>query len=80
MLYAFEKESSRPTLDIDLLGLKINNDLLHFKEVFSDICQIEDETDAVVFNLNTIKTSKINKIDKYSGVRIKVETTLGNIR
>lgn len=80
LLYAFEKESSRPTLDIDLLGLKINNDLLHFRQVFADICQIEDETDAVVFNLNTIKTSSINKIDKYAGVRIKIETALGNIK
>ncbi len=80
LLYAFEGEASRPTMDIDLLGLKIDNDLLHFKDVFFEICQIEDATDAVTFNLNTLTTAKINKVDKYAGVRVKIEVRLGNIK
>lgn len=80
LLYAFEKEASRPTMDIDLLGLKIDNDLLHFKDVFFEICQIEDATDAVTFSLNTLTTAKINKVDKYAGVRVKIEVKLGNIK
>jgi predicted nucleotidyltransferase component of viral defense system len=80
LLYAFEKEASRPTLDIDLLGLKIDNDLLHFKDVFFEICQMEDTTDAVTFNLDTLTTAKINKVDKYAGVRVKIEVKLGNIK
>jgi predicted nucleotidyltransferase component of viral defense system len=80
LLYAFEKEASRPTLDIDLLGLEIANNLLHFKKVFYEICCIDDVTDAVTFNLDSLTTSKINKVDKYSGVRVKVEVRLGNIK
>jgi predicted nucleotidyltransferase component of viral defense system len=80
LLYAFEQEASRPTMDIDLLGLKIDNDLLHFKDVFFEICQIEDATDAVTFNLETLTTVRINKEDKYSGVRVKIEVKLGNIK
>jgi predicted nucleotidyltransferase component of viral defense system len=80
LLYAFEKEASRPTMDIDLLGLKIDNDLLHFKDVFFEICQIEDATDAVTFDLDSLTTAKINKVDKYAGVRVKIEVKLGNIK
>jgi predicted nucleotidyltransferase component of viral defense system len=80
LLYAFEKEASRPTMDIDLLGLRIDNDLIHFKDVFLEICQIEDATDAVTFNLDTLTTAKINKVDKYAGVRVKIEVKLGNIK
>jgi predicted nucleotidyltransferase component of viral defense system len=80
LLYAFEKEASRPTMDIDLLGLRIDNDLIHFKDVFLEICQIEDATDAVTFNLDTLTTASINKVDKYAGVRVKIEVKLGNIK
>jgi predicted nucleotidyltransferase component of viral defense system len=80
LLYAFEKEASRPTLDIDLLGLEIANNLLHFKKVFHEICCLEDSTDAVTFNLDSLTTAKINKVDKYSGVRVKIEVRLGNIK
>ncbi len=39
LLYALEQEKSRPTLDIDLLGLKMRSEQLHLKNVFTEICQ-----------------------------------------
>ena len=34
LLYALERETSRPTMDIDLLGLQISNNLAQFKQIF----------------------------------------------
>jgi hypothetical protein len=79
LLYALERETSRPTMDIDLLGLQLNN-LAQFKQIFYEICQIRDEGDAIDFHLETITVAEIKKEDKYSGVRIKVVVQLGNIK
>jgi predicted nucleotidyltransferase component of viral defense system len=80
LLYALEQEKSRPTLDIDLLGLKMKPEQLHLKQVFTEICQKNDQQDGVTFNLATLTTSEIAKEGKYSGVRIKVDALLGTMR
>ncbi len=80
LLYALEQEKSRPTLDIDLLGLKMRSEQLHLKNVFTEICQKNDEQDAVTFNMDSLTTSEIAKEGKYSGVRIKIEAFLGTMR
>lgn len=80
LLYALEQEKSRPTLDIDLLGLKMSPEQLYLKHVFTEICQKNDEQDGVIFNLGSLVTSEIAKEGKYSGVRIKVDALLGAIR
>jgi predicted nucleotidyltransferase component of viral defense system len=80
LLYALEQEKSRPTLDIDFLGLKMSPEQSHLKEVFSEICQKDDDQDGVIFNLDSLVTSEISKEGKYSGVRIKVEALLGTMR
>lgn len=50
LLYAFEKEAPRPTLDIDFLGIKIKNDVQTIKNVFKEIIAIPCD-DAIQFNL-----------------------------
>jgi predicted nucleotidyltransferase component of viral defense system len=80
LLYAFEQETSRPTMDLDLLGLHITNEQLKLKTVFQTISQITCEEDCVIFLSDAIATSELQKEGRYSGVRLKIEGRLGNIR
>lgn len=80
LLYAFEKETSRPTMDLDLLGLNIANEQLNLKTTFQNISQIPCEEDGVQFLYDSIATSEIQKEGRYSGIRIKIDARLGNIR
>jgi predicted nucleotidyltransferase component of viral defense system len=79
-LYALQQQKSRPTLDIDLLAIKISSEQLYLKEVFAEICRKVAEEDAVIFNIDSLTTSEIVKEGNYSGVRVKIEAQLGNIR
>jgi predicted nucleotidyltransferase component of viral defense system len=80
LLYALQQEKSRPTLDIDLLGMRLNSEQPYLKQVFTEICQQTDETDGVTFKLETLTTSEIAKEGKYSGVRVNVDALLGTMR
>lgn len=80
LLYAFEQETSRPTMDLDLLGVHITNEQLKLKTVFQTISQIACEVDGVIFLSDAITTSELQKEGRYSGVRLKIEGRLGNIR
>jgi predicted nucleotidyltransferase component of viral defense system len=80
LLYAFEKEYSRPTLDIDFLGVKIKNDMVHIKNVFIEICSMPCEEDGVDFDINTITTEEITKQKDYTGIRLSFVAHLDSIR
>jgi predicted nucleotidyltransferase component of viral defense system len=80
LLYALDGEKSRPTMDIDLLGLQIQNSHEHFKKIFTEICQIRYEQDGLRFLEDTLATSEIGKDRRYAGIRIGFEGRLGNIR
>jgi predicted nucleotidyltransferase component of viral defense system len=80
LLYAFEQETSRPTMDLDLLGLNIVNEQARLKTIFQSITQIACEEDGVVFLNDTITTSEINKEGRYTGIKLKIDGRLGNIR
>ena len=80
LLYALAQQKSRPTLDIDLLGIKLNPAQAHIENIFKEICQNSEEHDGVTFDIQSLTTSEIAKEDKYSGVRVKVEAFLGNMR
>ena len=43
LLFALDGFKARPTIDIDLLGERINNDRDNLKEVFQKVCAIECE-------------------------------------
>lgn len=80
LIYAIERESSRPTLDLDLLARKIEADQEKIKRIFQEICSMPCEEDGVIFDRDSIETSEIVKEGNYSGVRAKVLATLGNIK
>ncbi|MBV6439905.1 MAG: nucleotidyl transferase AbiEii/AbiGii toxin family protein [Haliscomenobacteraceae bacterium CHB4] len=79
LLYALEREKSRPTLDIDFLASKLRLDKEYFMEVFQVICCVPYEKDGVTFNLDSLDVQEIMERDKYAGLRIKVTAQLGNI-
>lgn len=80
LLYAFEQAVSRPTMDLDLLGLQIANEQTELKKIFQAICQLPCADDGVSFIHESVTTSEIEKESKYSGIRLKIDARLGNIR
>ena len=80
LLYAFEREYPRPTLDIDFLGVKIKNDRTHIKDVFAEICSITCEEDGIDFDINTIKTEEITEQRDYKGIQLSLVAHLDSIR
>lgn len=79
LIYALQKEESRPTLDIDLLAKNIKANHEEVKSVFKEICDLKFY-DGVTFDSKNISASEIVKEGNYSGIRIKVLARLGNIK
>lgn len=80
LLYAFNQEKSRPTKDIDFLGININNDQAHIKSIFEQITTIKCEEDGITFDPNSITTEDITQEKKYHGLRLTILATLDTIR
>ena len=80
LLYAFDREYPRPTLDIDFLGVKIKNDVTYIKDVFTEICSMPCKEDGIDFEIKTIATEKIAKQKDYTGVRLSLVAHLDSIR
>ncbi len=80
LLYAYELLVARPTLDIDFMGIDIDNDKVSIKSAFREICEIVYPEDGVIFHSDTIATDDIAVDNKYPGVRINVNTQLDTIR
>jgi len=79
LLFAWRGLATRPTLDVDLLGQHISNDLFTLEEIFQQICSLEDAEDGVVFEVEQLEVGEIVKEGNYSGVRVKVPVKLGKI-
>ncbi len=80
LIYAIEREKSRPTNDIDFLGRGIRSDPEELKVIFSNICKIPCEQDGVIFNLEDIDHETINKHGKYPGLNLRIEALLGKMK
>ena len=80
LLYAIEQEKSRPTMDIDFLGLNISHEKSRLTAIFKEIAQTVCESDGVEFAADSVKTEEIQKEGRYSGTRVKIDSHLGNIR
>ncbi|MGC4234692.1 MAG: nucleotidyl transferase AbiEii/AbiGii toxin family protein [Niabella sp.] len=78
-LYATQGFLTRPTIDIDLLGNQISNDVEQVKETFAAIAAIPCE-DAVKFHTDTIKAQSITENSEYNGIRITFIAALDTIR
>lgn len=78
-IYAVQGIKSRPTIDVDLLGTQISNDIETLCGVFRQICTIESE-DEVAFNPKSVVGELITQQDKYNGVRLYIDATFHTVR
>lgn len=79
-LYAlFNGEFVRATSDIDLLALKLSNDLEEMRQVFADIFSIEAD-DALSFELATLDVHAITEFKEYHGVHVSITGFLERTR
>jgi predicted nucleotidyltransferase component of viral defense system len=78
-IYAMQGLKSRPTIDVDLLGTQISNDIEALCEVFKQICAIGSE-DEVKFNPESVIGELITQQDKYNGIRLYIDATFHTVR
>ncbi len=79
LLYAHNRDSARPTLDLDFMGEHISREKDTMMSAFKEIYNI-DEVDGVTFVSDTLTTDDIAVEKRYPGVRISILATLGSIR
>ncbi|HOZ30357.1 MAG TPA: nucleotidyl transferase AbiEii/AbiGii toxin family protein [Bacteroidales bacterium] len=80
LLYAISGLSSRPTMDIDFLGVQLSYSIEEIKNKFVEICKIDYPVDTVTFEAESIIVEPITAQDKYRGVRLFIKSNLGSIR
>lgn len=80
LLYAFDEFIPRPTLDIDFMGNRIDNDKSNLLKVFRAIAKIENKEDGVQFLDDTLSAEDIIVEKEYPGVRISMIGMLGTFR
>ena len=79
MFSAWCGPESRPTMDIDLLGI-IDNQPDTITAVMKDACLIDVEPDGISFNADTVEAVRITEDAEYEGVRVRVHGSLGKAR
>jgi hypothetical protein len=71
-LYAlFDGDFTRATKDIDLLAKRISNEIEEIERVFKEIFLIQ-VNDALIFDLESIRTQKIVEFKRYPGINISI--------
>jgi predicted nucleotidyltransferase component of viral defense system len=78
-IYAMQGLKSRPTIDVDLLGTQISNDIEVLCDVFRQICTVQSE-DEVAFIPESVVGELITQQDKYNGVRLYIDATFHTVR
>lgn len=79
LLFAYEKFSARPTLDIDFLGENISNDGENIRHAFQNICSIDYPDDGVRFGTDQIAYRNITEFKEYHGIRLTVPVFMDTI-
>ncbi len=80
LLYAFEEFIPRPTLDIDFMGLRIDNDKVNILTIFRKIASMSYPEDGITFHTETLTADDITVEKKYPGVRIGMAANIGSYR
>lgn len=80
LLYAFEEFMPRPTLDIDFMGSRIDNDKENILEAFKSIASMSYPEDGITFHPETMTAEDITVEKKYPGVRIGMAANIGTYR
>ncbi len=78
MLRVWHTPTSRPTMDVDLLG-KVENSIENLEKIVRECCAVEAD-DGVIFRPETVVGSVICKNAEYRGVRVNLRERLGNFR
>lgn len=79
-LYAKTDNLNRPTKDIDLLAQEFKIEKNELLKKFQTIASLEYQNDGVLFDTTAIQVNELEKEDKYSGWRVLIDATLGNIK
>lgn len=79
MLFVWNPEPSRQTMDIDLLG-RVANDPGLVRAMFRDICAQDVPPDGMAFDPESVEVESITREAPYEGVRISLRGRLGNTR
>ena len=79
MLTAWRASITRPTMDIDLLGI-MSNDVDSVVSVVKSICNQDNEPDGLVFDEKSIQGRIIKEDADYKGVRVSFRCYLQNAR
>ena len=77
LLYAYDRFEARPTLDIDFMATRINNDKENIKRIIKEICNVECAPDGADYDADTVETEDITVNKEYHGVRVSVVAHLG---
>lgn len=79
LMYAYERFSARPTLDIDFLGSNISNDGEKIVNTFKEICAVPCDEDGVYFDLTRISAQNITELKDYHGIRLSISVSMDTI-
>jgi hypothetical protein len=77
LLLAWEESVERPTRDLDLLA-EGAPDIERLEQIFRELCELEVESDGVVFAADTVRGRMIREQAAYDGIRINLDARLGN--
>ena len=79
LMLAWLGDTLRPTRDADLLGFgEISEETL--ARIFTDVCKMEVEPDALVFLADSVRVEPIRAEDAYGGQRVTLDATMGAAR
>lgn len=79
LFHLWTGQSHRPTRDLDLLGRGTPSpDRL--RDVFHDVCSATVADDGLLFLADDIQATGIKDNDEYQGIRVRIDSRLGNIR
>ena len=79
LMYAHERFTARPTLDIDFLGHDISNDGERIAKAFREICSCPCEEDGVDFDIENIGWKNITEFKDYHGVRLSIPVSMDTV-
>lgn len=80
LLYAHDRFEARPTLDIDFMATRINNDKENIKRIIKEICNVDCVPDGSSYDADTVEAEDITVNKEYHGVRVSVVAHLDTAR
>lgn len=79
LFLAFDMPRSRPTMDVDFLGMNTSNEPENIRKIIQDVLSIDAE-DGVVFISESIKVERITEAKNYHGLRLRFMATMDTIQ